>query len=816
VNTFLRELAHGVRVLRRRPAFTAVVVLTIALGVGATTAVFSLGDWVLLRPLPGTTDADRIVTIELRSPEDRTTGLSSLNLQDLAQTTTSLQSLAGWSMQLVQLSSPDIEPEQLFGEVVGGDFFGTLGVRPRLGRALRADETIPGRPAYVAVISDDLWRRRFERDPDVIGRVVLMNTLPITIVGVASRGFKGGERIGRIDVWLPGSISGEIRHLADPSTLEARSGTMFYTIAGRLADGASAPSVTTQLREFLPRLARAYPEDNEAFATLNPLVFEGVGMSSTTLADLSRAVRILAAVVALVLIIACTNVANMLLVHGVSRSGEAALRRALGASGARLMRQQLAEGMVLAGAGGLAGIVVAFGLHRLFRGTRLNQIELDQVPLDLRVLLFALALAIGTGLLFGLVPTLVSRAGGLTRALRQAGARDTAAGRGVRATLTVVQLSLSLTLLIGAALLSRTLLNYYAIELGFDTNVVAFTIDVQPQAYTPERKRTFEANLFERIRNEPKFQSAALTQTPPFAGFYGIARVIHPVRGDTVQVVSQFISPNYFATLEAEIVAGRGIRDEDLRAGDGPRNVVVSQTLATRLFGDGSALGQTFSLSGRSPGPVHVVGVAADKRVRRLTEEPEDVLYEPFDAPSRLAQYISVIVRSPMSVPETQATLRAIVDGLDPTLPFMYVERLQDKTARALAEQRLFARVVLTLAGLAMLMAAIGLYGVIAHSVAARTREIGIRMALGAQRKAVMALFLRHAGALAAVGVALGVAGAIWLSRLVESRLFGVEALDVTAFIGAALLFLVIALVASAIPTRAAVRVDPVVALRTE
>jgi ABC-type antimicrobial peptide transport system permease subunit len=208
--------------------------------------------------------------------------------------------------------------------------------------------------------------------------------------------------------------------------------------------------------------------------------------------------------------------------------------------------------------------------------------------------------------------------------------------------------------------------------------------------------------------------------------------------------------------------------------------------------------------------------VAADKRVRRLTEEPEDVLYEPFDAPSRLAQYISVIVRSPMSVPETQATLRAIVDGLDPTLPFMYVERLQDKTARALAEQRLFARVVLTLAGLAMLMAAIGLYGVIAHSVAARTREIGIRMALGAQRKAVMALFLRHAGTLAAVGVALGVAGAIWLSRLVESRLFGVEALDVTAFIGAALLFLVIALIASAIPTRAAVRVDPVVALRTE
>jgi ABC-type antimicrobial peptide transport system permease subunit len=346
--------------------------------------------------------------------------------------------------------------------------------------------------------------------------------------------------------------------------------------------------------------------------------------------------------------------------------------------------------------------------------------------------------------------------------------------------------------------------------------VVSFTIDLQPQAYSPERRRAFESNLLERVQSEPSFQSAALTQTPPFAGFYGVARALHPVRGDTVPVVSQFISPNYFETLGAGIIAGRGLRAEDLNAGDGPRNVVVSQTLATRLFGESPALGQTFSLTSRSPGPLRVVGVAADKRVRRLNDEEEDVLYEPFDAPSRLAQYISVIIRAPGSVPQTQAKLREIVDAFDPALPFMYVERLEDKTARVLAEQRLFARVVLTLAGLALLMAAVGLYGVIAHSVAARTREIGIRMALGARRKSVMTLFLRHAGILAGLGVFLGIAGAVALSRLVESRLFGVEALDVLAFAGAAALFLLIALAASAVPTRAALRVDPVEALRAD
>jgi hypothetical protein len=254
---FLRELAHGARVLRRRPAFTAVIVMTIALGVGATTAVFSLGDWVLLRPLPGTSDAERIVTIELRAPNGRTTGLSALNLQDLGEMTTSLESVAAWVLQLVQMSGPGVEPEQLFGEIVGGDFFGTLGVRPVAGRTLRADETMPGRPAHVAVISDDLWRRRFGRDPAVIGRVVQMNTVDLTIVGVASRGFKGGERLGRIDVWLPGSISGEVRQLSDPTTHEARGATLFLTIAGRLADGQSARSASAQLEEVLPRLAQA-------------------------------------------------------------------------------------------------------------------------------------------------------------------------------------------------------------------------------------------------------------------------------------------------------------------------------------------------------------------------------------------------------------------------------------------------------------------------------------------------------------------------------------------------------------------------------
>ena len=817
MRTFIRDVAHGVRLLVRRPGFTAVVLLTVALGVGATTAVFSLADWVLLRPLPGTSGYDRIVTIELRTPEDRVSGVSALNLQDISEGMTTLRSAAGWQVQLLQIVGTDGRSQQIFGEEVGGDFFGTLGVTPRLGRVLTAEEMRPDQPAYVGVISSDLWRTSFGGDPGIIGKVVQVNRHPITIVGVAGDGFRGGERLGRIDMWVPWSVSGVLRHMTDPSTRATRRSGIFGTWAGRLAPGATPASVQAELSGLLPRLAAEYPDDNASFTDLRATVVQGAGLSRTAREDLVKALRILAVVVALVLVIACANVANMLLFRGVARRGEAAVRRALGATGGQLARQQLAEGVVLGVLGGIGGIVVALAIRTVFEGTRLELIELENVPLDGRVLVFALLASLATGLLFGLVPTALSRRLDLSSALRETGTRATAGRTHVRSAIAVLQLALSLSLLVGALLLTRTLLNYHALELGFDEQVVSFTIDMAPQGYTVERRRAFEDALYDRLAGAPEYESAALTLTTPFAGFYAVTRLHHPDDpADTVSAVAEWISPGYFETMGTPIVQGRALERQDLGAGEGLRNVVVGEALARRLFGDASPIGRTFLSARAGGGEMRVVGVAADKRIRSMTGDLEPILYEPYDAPSRLAQYITVAIRGTRGVAETEVVLRRIVDGLDPALPFMYGERLSDKTARALSEERLFARLLLTLAGIALFLAAVGLYAVIAYSVAARTREIGIRMALGADRWRVLRLVLRETGALAALGVALGVAGAVAMSRLVESRLFGVEPLDAGVYLAAAAFFLLIALIATAVPTRAATRVDPVTALRHE
>jgi putative ABC transport system permease protein len=811
-----RDLRYSARLWRRQPGFTAVVLLTVALGTGATTAVFSLADWVLLRPLPGTRGADRVVTVELRSPEDRLRGLSTLNLVDLGAAIPAFSSVAGWQLQLMQLLPENGPALQVFSEAVAGDYFGVMGARPRLGRGIQPEEAMPGQQSYSAVISSDLWKSMFHSDPRIIGKVMQANKHRLTIVGVGPDGFRGGERLGRIDVWVPASIGAALRHAPNAAASDGRKQGSLGSWAGRLAPGATLEQAQAQLAQALPRLEELHPEDNEGFAELRTTLHHGVGLSSGTRESLDKAVRILAIVVALVLVIACANVANMLLFRGVARRGEAAVRRALGATGGRLLRQQIAEGLVLALAGGVLGLLVAYGFKRVFQSTRLEMIELANVPLDTRVFAFALLVSAVTGLLFGLVPTALARRLDMTAALREAGTRETGRRTYVRSAITVVQLSLSLALLVGAILLTRTLLNYYAIQLGYDTRLVAFTIDMQPQAYAPERRRAFEDQLFETIRATPEFGAAAMTQTPPFAGFYGTVRILHPERGDTVSAVGEWISPGYFETLRAEILSGRPLGAEDMRAGSGLRNVVVSEALARRLFGDGQALGRTFRLASRTPGELRVVGVAANKRVRNLTGDPETVLYEPYDAPSRMAQYITVVVRSQRSVPETEAVMRRLVDGLDPALPLMYVERLSDKLARVTAEQRLFARLLISLAAVALLMAAVGLYAVIAYSVAARTREIGIRMALGAGRRRVFGMVLKQAGALAAVGIVLGIGGALFVSRLVESRLYGVERLDPAVYVTAAALFAVIALVAAAAPTHAASRVEPTIALRHE
>jgi hypothetical protein len=319
LNDLRSDVLFALRLLRRQPGFSAVSVLTLALGIGATTAVFSLADWVLLRPLPGTSGMDRVVSVELRTPEDRLHSLSMLNLGDVGEATPAFSAVAGWQLQLMQLSGENRPPVQVFSEVVAGDYFEVLGLRPRLGRGLRADESVPGQRAFVAVISSDLWESMFGADPSIIGKVVQANRHPVTIVGVAPEGYRGAERTGRIDVWVPASIAAALRHMPDLAGMDGRRSGMFGNWAGRLAPGATADAAAAQLAVALPRMAEQHPDENEAFATLRPALYSGAGLTSTARANLEKAVRLLAWVVALVLVIACANVANMLLFRGVAR-----------------------------------------------------------------------------------------------------------------------------------------------------------------------------------------------------------------------------------------------------------------------------------------------------------------------------------------------------------------------------------------------------------------------------------------------------------------------------------------------------------------
>jgi predicted permease len=814
-----RDIVYGARLLRRRPGFTGVAVLTLALGIGATTAVFSVGNWLLLRPLPGAASPEELITIEFGTG-GRTTGISTLNLEDLRAGATALAALGGYQVQSLQVMTPAGTPAQLFGESVGGEYFEVLGVRPVLGRMLRPEESAPGQPTHVAVISTSLWRTLFGADPGVIGRILHVNRIPLTVVGVAPADFRGAEREGRTDVWYPISIYAEVRHFGDPTMLATRRAGVMHGTIGRLARGTTVAAAQVQIAQIMQRLVTAYPEDNELYAEeYAPRVFRGVGLSSLARDYLERTVRLLFAAVALVLVIACANVANMLLFRSIGRRGEAAVRRTLGATTGRLLRQQLAESLMLALAGGAAGVAVAFGFRKLFEGSTFWRHDLGQTPFDARVFAFVALASVATALLFSIVPTVLAGRFDLMKRLSGASARTSGRTAFVRRVMTVVQLALSLALLVGAGLLARTLFNLNAVELGFDAHrVFSFLVDTGPQGYDDERRAVFERALLDRLRAEPGIQAAALSVNAPFtvSAWSAVHRAETP--DERVRVVMDWISPGYFDVLGNRLLDGREFSTQDRATAAGPASAIVSETLARQLFGDRPAVGRTMLMPQyrSDPRELRIIGVVADKRVTTVKEQPEAIVYEPLDAEGRIGDWSSVLVRSPLSLAAAEAAVRRAVDALDPALPITGAEPLSAKVERSFGEQQMFARLLVALATIALLMAAVGLYGVISYSVAERTREIGIRMALGARRERIFALVMREAGAFAAVGILLGVLGAVALSRALESRLFGVRAFDPATYASAALIFAALALTAAAVPTRAAIRVDPVSALRRD
>ena len=517
---FRQDARYAWRTLLRRPSFTLVALLTIALGIGANTAVFSLANWLLFRPIPGVEHMDGLVNVSFEKPDGDGTGVSHANLQDLRDATPSLAMLAGSASMGLDVAADGQTPLATIGETVTEGYFQTLGVRPHAGRLFTSEELLAAPPQRVAVVSTGLWRTLFQGDPSAIGRTLRVNGVPYTVVGVAEDGFRGPERLGRTDLWLPISMYIELRRFPGDRATSNRDFRPLFQLVGRLDVSGTTPQAQSELRTAMVRLVAAYPDDNEIHETYVPVVREGVGLSHHVRGSATRSLGILALIVGAVLLIACTNVANLLLVRESQRRGETAVRRVVGASAGRVVRQRLTESLMLSVGGGAVGLAGSLWAMRMLSATRLWGLpEIGHIQADGRLLAFVLGASLLAGMLSGILPALLSMKTDLAGALRDSARTSTRGGRALRSGLTVAQISLSLALLIGSLLLVRTLQGLRAVDLGFDAEgVVTYQMEPSRQGYENEDRDRLVRGLLRELGQAAEVEMASVTTAPPLLG----------------------------------------------------------------------------------------------------------------------------------------------------------------------------------------------------------------------------------------------------------------------------------------------------------
>jgi predicted permease len=817
--TLASDLRFALRMLRKSPVFTLVAVLVIALGSGAVTTIFSAMNALLLRPLAGTADARRLVRIEpVKRGDDGVFSVAYPHYEYLRGRTRTLDGLVAWSKAALTVSARG-EGAAIYGNFVSGDYFSALGVRPALGRFFAPEETRTELTHPVVVVSEDFWRAHLGGDSAAVGRTVTVNGRPFTLVGVAPAAFMGLDAPIRTDAWVPIMMVRQVQ----PQTTLTEQRSSWLRMAGRLAPGADAEAVrrelaalTAERRADEPALAEALPFDDFRLPTLT-------GLPSDATRTLGRFLGLLLGAAALVLLIASVNVASMLSARAVARRREMAVRAALGAARGRLVRQLLTEILLLFALGAVGGVAItAAATNALERirvpGTMGTIVFAFELSPDLRVLAFALLVSLLTGVAFGLAPALQGARKDITARLRS----DSAGGgtrRGLLGNALVVgQLALSLVLLVAAGLFLRALDRGHRIDPGFDANGVAVaSLDATSWGYDDARARPFYRALREQVAAIPGVTSVTYAEKLPLV-FNSSMSEIHvdgaaAPAGDRrpgARVRYDLVDADYFATIRMPLVAGRAIdAGDDERA---PRVAVVNQTLARLHFADGGAVGRTFRFDGQR---VTIVGIARDAKYASLSEDAAPPMaYFPISQHWRPSR--SLLVRSALGAEQLAPAIQRAVRALDPALPRPMVSTLRYENRIVLLPQRVAAMVTGALGGVGLLLASVGLYGVIAYSVNRRTREIGIRLAIGAGRGDVLGMVVRDGMRLAGVGVVVGVALAAGATRLMRSLLFDVSPLDAATFGAMSLLFVAVALLASWLPARRAASADPRVALRAE
>ena len=805
----LQDIRYAVRKLSRTPGFTTIAAFTLALAIGATTAIFSVIDGVLLKPLPFR-DPERVVRVT--NLRDGNRMVSSVpDFLDIRAQSKSYASLAALDNQAMNLTGGS-EPERISAARVGATFWSLLGVTPQVGRGFAPNEDSQS-AARTVVLSDGLWKRRFGGDRRIVGKTIALDGNSFTVIGVAPAGFSFPDRP---DVWIP------LVFAQDDLNPDGR-GAHWMGIMGRLAPNVTVTQATSELVTITRRLEQQYPESN---TNMSGAV---IPMQEYLVGDVRPALYVMLGAVAFVLLIACANVANLLLVRAASRESEMAVRTALGAGAWRLVRQLVIESVLLAMIGGVFGTLLAlWGVDLLLSMAPNGLPRINEVTVNGSVLVFTAGVTAVTGVLFGLFPALHAARANVGGMLKEGmrGSSGGVASRRARNTLVMAEMALAVVLLVGAGLLIRSFSKLLAVDPGFRAErVVTFAIAAPDTKYGQyAQRRELVSNLVERMKRVPGAQGAAVVTGLPLSNIMmrTSAHIVGtpPERpGERKSTDVAMATPGYFTTMGIPLVAGRDFTDRD---GSGaPVVSIVNQEFVKRYFPNENPIGKrielgwdqdTASTGGNMTLGGEIVGVVANVKRRGLSQEVFPETYASYMQPT--FSNFSVVVRSTADPSTVMAAIRAQIRELDRDLPLSDLRQLKELVAASVSRPRFYTTILGVFASIALILAAVGIYGVISYAVSLRTRELGIRIALGATGRQVSGLVLQQGVGLAIAGVAVGGAGAYWLTRLLSKLLFGVSATDPLTFVGVAALLTAIAAIASFVPARRAAKVDPLLAMR--
>ncbi|HEX8176927.1 MAG TPA: ABC transporter permease [Pyrinomonadaceae bacterium] len=824
----LQDLRYGARILAKHPGFTLVAALALALGIGVNTAILSAVNGFVLRPLPVDKPEELVSPYRGRKTDARVWDRFSYpNFLDLREQNKSFSDLCAYTWATAGISSSEgrgagdsERAEVVWGELVSSNYFDVMGVKPMLGRGFLPEEDHTPNTHPVVVLGHSLWQRRFNSDAAIVGRTIYMNGLPFTVVGVMPESFMGSVFYFRQGFWVPMMMAQRFSRRAG---WEKERGYAFFNVYGRLRPGVTMAQAEMDLNRVADNLAKLYPQENAD--TKIQLTTEIDGRYQGATSGIKYGGLMALCVSGLVLLLACANVANLMLARAATRAREIGIRLAIGASRGRVVRQLLTESLLLALLGGLLGWALAYWGADVIRVSFPPvpfPIALDFTP-DSYVLKWMLVVSLLTGVIFGLAPALLASRTDLVAVIK-GGAAKPSRGRhrwNLRGVLVVAQVTISLVVLICAGLFIRSLSKARQTDPGFQTeNLVTMMINLDLLAYDQESARRFYTELQRRIEQQPGVRTAALASELPLMDSRQLRGPIvkegeaDPPPNQGVNSECSFVTPNYFETLQTPLLMGRDFTDRD--NADAPRVIIVNQEFARRFYGGAeNAMGKRFRFAQGTP-LMEIVGITKDGHYGTLYEDPQLYMFMPVNQHPRTRMTLLISAQSATALPEVADSARREIAQLDSRLPVFGVMMAEENLSLAYWGPRVAAGMASTFGVLALVLASMGLYSVMMYAVSQRTHEIGIRMALGAQVRDVLRLIVGQGMRMALLGIVLGILGAFALTRVLASLLIGVGTTDFVTFVGVPVLLVAVALLACYIPARRAARVDPLVALRDE